>query len=96
MKSVIQLNDDQCFLCHNAYGTQWHHIFGGNPQRRYSEADGLKVRLCAECHCKVHSDPNLSGKLQLTLHRLGQTKWEALNGSREEFIARYGRNYLDD
>lgn len=103
MKSIIQLDDDRCFMCQSAYGTQWHHIFGKNPQRSYSEQDGLKIRLCADCHCKIHNDPEESGKLQLKYHRLGQSQWEAYYGPkleaagkdpREEFIKRYGRNYL--
>lgn len=94
MRSIIQTDDDRCFICQNAMGTQWHHIFGKNPQRKYSEADGLKIRVCAECHCKIHSDPDLSGPLQLKLHKLGQVKWESTYGTREEFISRYGRNYL--
>ena len=103
MRSIIQTMDDRCAICGNAYGTQWHHIFGKNPQRSYSEADGLKIRVCANCHCKIHNDPDESGPLQRHWHELGQQKWEAYYGPklemegkdpREEFRKRYGRNYL--
>lgn len=103
MKSIIQMGDDRCFNCRAAYGTQWHHIFGKNPQRKYSEQDGLKVRMCPECHCKIHNDPEESGCLQRKYHELGQRKWESYYGPkleeegkvpRQEFIKRYGRNYL--
>lgn len=102
MKSIIQFADDKCFICHNAFGSEWHHIFGGNPNRGHSEADGLKIRCCRQCHTEIHEGRNTEA-LQAALHRLGQEKWEAyygpeleINGKdpREEFMKRYGRNWL--
>ncbi len=103
MKSIIQIDDDRCFVCHMAYGTQWHHIFGKNPQRSYSEHDGLKIRVCADCHDRIHFDKDDSSQLMEKYHKLGQEKWEAYYGPkmiregkdpRQAFIERYGKNYL--
>lgn len=91
MKSIIQ-TDDKCFLCHMAYGTDTHHIFGG-PNRKLSEADGLKIRVCRACHTEIHEGKH-SGELQKTLHQLGQLKWEDKYGSREDFMKRYGRSWV--
>lgn len=102
MKSIIQI-DDKCFYCHRAVGTEWHHIFGGNPGRRFSEADGEKVLLCRKCHDDLHFDKDRSAPMQKALHTLGQVKWEAYYGQkleqegkdpRKAFMERYGKNYL--
>lgn len=92
MKSVIQ-EDDKCYICRMAYGTEWHHIFGG-PNRKHSEEDGLKVRLCRICHDAVHFDKDRSAPLNKALHKIGQEAYEE-NHTREEFMKRYGRNHLE-
>lgn len=96
MKSIIQTSDDRCFWCGVAIGTEWHHIFGA-ANRRISEEDGLKIRLCRSCHEEVHCGSR-SADMQKKLHQLGQIKWEMTYGTpgqeREQFMARYGRNYL--
>ena len=91
MRSIIQ-TDDKCFLCHMAYGTDTHHIFGA-ANRKFSEEDGLKIRVCRTCHDAIHFSDR-SGEIQQKLHQLGQMKWEDKYGSREEFMKRYGRNWL--
>lgn len=96
MRSIIQTRDDRCFICQMAPGTEWHHLIPGNPQRRYSEEDGLKILLCHDCHERIHSSKG-SGEL-LKLKQLGQIQWEMRYGTdgheREQFMARYGRNWL--
>ena len=92
MKSIVQTDGTYCFECKMAIGTEDHHLIPGNPQRKYCEADGLKVRMCRECHDFIHSSKG-SSKL-LEYRRLGQTKWEAVYGDREAFIKRYGRSWL--
>lgn len=92
MKSIVQIDDNRCFLCQMARGTEEHHIFGG-PNRRLSDEDGLTVRLCRVCHEEVHEGDN-SKALMKALHELGQTKYEAAGHTRKEFMDRYGRNYL--
>ena len=105
MRSIVQLESDKCFLCGKAFGSETHHVFGKNPQRRYCEEDGLKIRVCSDCHCKIHNDKDESGPLMMKYRRLAQEKWEAYYGPkleregknpREEFRKRYGKNYLGD
>ena len=104
MKSIIQVDDDKCFECRNAFGTEWHHIFGGQPNRAHSEDDGLKVRMCRSCHEEIHHGKNCKAMME-RYHELGQVKWEAYYGPaliregkdpREEFRKRYGKNWLED
>ena len=92
MKSIMQ-QDDKCFVCGKAFGSDTHHIFGG-PNRRLSEEDGLTVRLCRQCHDDVHFDAELSYPMQLALKQKGQEAYENAGHTREEFVKRYGRNYL--
>lgn len=101
MKSIIQTDGMSCYKCGAAIGTEWHHMIPGSPRRRYCEEDGLKIRLCHECHEFLHSS---AGSRQLLEYkRLGQTKWEESHrtlleaegkDTREEFIKRYGRSWL--
>ena len=97
MKSVIQ-SEKECYICMALYGErnvrnlEMHHIYPGSANRKKSEADGMKVWLCHEHHQgneSVHFDPVLSSWLK----KRGQKKYEETH-TREEFIDRYGRNYL--
>ena len=92
MKSILQKNE-KCFVCQGEIGTEEHHIFPGNPNRRHSEEDGLKVRLCRDCHWLVHNDAELGHQLMLALKQIGQKKYEEKH-TRKEFMERYGRNWL--
>lgn len=72
-----------------------HHIFGGKPNRGHSEDCGLTVHLCKECHTDnkrgVHGDKDIMEML----HKVGQAAFERSH-SREEFVAIFGKNYLDE
>ena len=92
MKSILQENE-RCYWCHEAVGTEWHHIFPGKPNRRHSEEDSLKVLLCWACHWKVHNDSQDSGRMMLKLKKDGQEAYERTH-TREEFMKRYGRSWL--
>lgn len=92
MKSIVQENAERCFIC-GRRATQTHHVFGGS-NRKLADEDGLTVRLCQYCHDMVHFDPELSYPMQRALHERGQEAYEAAGHTREEFMKRYGRNYL--
>ena len=79
MRSIIQMDGDFCFLCHGI-ATDTHHCIGGS-NRKLADQDGPTSRPLTE-----------------KLHRLAQTKWEETyqgdGKPREEFMKKYGRNYL--
>lgn len=95
MKSIVEKEPaTQCFLC-GAWGPlEKHHIFGGNPNRRWSEKYGLTVHLCRTCHRDnkkgVHADAEAAGRL----HRIGQAAFEE-GHSRQEFYDIFKHYYLD-
>jgi len=83
--------NDRCWVCGTDKGLQCHHIFG-KYNRRHSTEDGLMVWLCMEHHTGrmgVHQNRELMDELR----RYGQTIYEREH-TREEFMQRYGKNYL--
>ena len=98
MKSIIQ-TEKECYICRCVLGEEnrrrleCHHVYAGS-RRHKSEVDGLKVWLCHEHHQGndgVHHEPVIS----LWLKKRAQKIYMEKNGaSVEDFIKRYGRNYL--
>ena len=91
MKSIIQ--DESCKVCYlcGGYGSDRHHCLHGTANRKKADEDGLTVMLCHDCHMKLH-DTGLNDRY---LQRQAETRWiEHYKSSIEEFIKRYGKNYL--
>ena len=86
-KSIITDRDD-CYLC-GKQATDTHHCLFGN-KRAAADKYGLTVRLCRECHNKVHNGHE-SGDF---LKRLAQYTFEDKVGTREEFRQIFGKSYL--
>lgn len=98
-KSIIPGADPEtCYLCgRNGNGDplEKHHIFGG-ANRKYSEQDGLFVWLCGNrCHRSGILSAHRCADTVRTLHEIGQRAWERENGSRDAFMKRYGKNFLE-
>lgn len=91
MKSIIQ-TEKECFICGKQM-VELHHIFMGNKHRKLADQDGLAVWLCPSHHqwgkYSAHKDP----ELRLELQQIGQRKYLETH-SMEEWMARYGKNYL--
>lgn len=89
---VIWQEQDRCYICMRYGRTDEHHIFGGR-NRKLSDMDGLVVRLCRDCHRKLHD----KGIMEDELHVIGQRAWmRAYRKSADDFRARYGKNYLEE
>lgn len=97
-ESILQKDKTYCFICgRNGNGDpiEEHHIFGGNPGRKLSEQDGLKVYICGNrCHRNGSKSAHKCRKTADGLHRIAQRAWEEKYGTREQFMNRYGKNYL--
>lgn len=94
MDSIMQ-DDNYCYL-HRKYlgllvqATDSHHCLGGN-KRKLAEQDGLKVNLCRECHRKLHDNLWHFRDLQ----QEAEQRWlDYNNASIEDFIKRYGKNFI--
>lgn len=95
MKSILETEKGVCYLCGARTQTEEHHIFGGNPRRKYSEKYGLKVYLCHHCHRDNKSGVHGNREKMRLLHQEGQKAFER-NHTREEFVRLFSRNYLDE
>lgn len=99
MRSIIQDDDTQCYLCGAHEGARfqemhWHHVFGG-PNRKHSEEYGLKVRLCGyACHEYGPNAVHKNKEVDEALKKKAQTIFEEKCGTREDFMRIFGRNWL--
>lgn len=91
--------DEQCFLCRrnrHAGRLEVHHIFGA-AMRSKSDALGLTVTLCEQCHRTGEFAVHRNAQTMLYLHRYGQKRAMEENGwTAEEFRLKFGKNYLED
>ena len=98
-KSIIQRPEDKnrCYLCmlrddnysEHAY-LETHHVMFGQGRRDKAEADGLTVRLCTDHHHEVHHNADSRQRLCA----IAQRAYERTH-TREDWMERYKRNYLE-
>lgn len=94
MKSIIQKNKE-CYVCKKNNNLHFHHImFGKN--RKKADNDLLTVYLCYEHHEGTNGVHGKNGhELDLRLKKIAEQVWlEYYNKTTEDFISRYGKNYL--
>lgn len=92
-KSLIQ-NGKYCLVCGTEYALHRHHVYGGSANRKLSEEDGAYCYLCYMHHNGGNYGVHFNKDLDLRLKRDCQRAWEEKNGSREDFIKRYGKSWL--
>ena len=94
MKSIIQINKC-CYVCHRLDNLHMHHILFGKNRKKCDE-DKLTVWLCQEHHEGKNGAHGKQGhELDQELKMLAQKAWmNYYNKTKEEFIARYHKNYL--
>ena len=92
--SIIS-NDKKCYICGTNQNLHLHHvIFGKN--RRKADDDGLTVYLCYYHHEGTDGVHGLKGhELDMKLKMIAEQRWlEFYNKTVDDFIKRYGKNYL--
>ena len=93
IKSILQRNE-VCYRCGTTLNLEVHHIFYGTANRKLSDEDGCVVYLCQRHHTGAAGVHN-NRKIDLTLKARCQIEWQKQNNKTvEDFIERYGRNYL--
>lgn len=89
MKSIMPFDVNTCIECGGpAHNT--HHCLYGSSNRKNSERYGLKVRMCARCHYRLH---NQDEQLAMKYRRMAQQCFEE-KYSHEEFMRIFGKNFL--
>lgn len=99
--SIMKQEPGTCYLCirlHNDY-RYWtfreeHHVYDG-PNRKVSEANGFKVKLCLAHHRTgpeaVHNKVENMRLIQQDVQR----EYEKTH-TRQQFMSLIGRNYLEE
>lgn len=95
MQSIIK-ESKSCFFCGDERACEKHHIVFGTANRKLAEEDGLWVWLCPDCHRGTYGVHGYAGHdRDLALKRAAEYAWIRKNDSSvEEWIKRYGKNYL--
>ncbi len=91
-KSILQEDDNICFLCGGYGAREWHHIFGGF-NRKNSEHYGLKVRLHHNCHNEPPNGVHYNKEAMEFLHKTGQRAFKKAYPDLN-FKKIFGVNYL--
>lgn len=90
MKSIIQ-EEKRCYLCHNTFDLNDHHIVYGTANRKLSEKYGLKVWLCQHHHTG-YAGVHFNKDIDLFLKRTAQEKFEEVYPDLN-FREIFGRSY---
>lgn len=94
MESIIKANDGRCYICERYRPLEKHHIMGAS-NRGYADRDGLFVFLCAECHREGEFAAHRDFDTAQYLKKIAQKAYEETH-THEQWMRRYGRNYLEE
>lgn len=90
MKSIIEKNGLECFICGSMRNLQVHHCIHGN-KRQLADREGLTVHLCVGCHHRLHS----LGLHDRELKEVAQLAWMRVHhADAADFRALFGRSYV--
>ena len=90
-ESIIARTSEYCYICAKYGNLEKHHCLHGTANRRLADEDGLFVWLCRNCHTRLH-DKGIGDK---GLQIVAEKAWMQHYGKTEEdFIKRYGKNYI--
>lgn len=86
------LNERECYICGATEGLEVHHCLQGKF-RQLADEDGLMVYLCHKHHTGSFNSAHHNKRIREELTQLAQMRYLE-NHSYQEWIARYGKNYL--
>lgn len=98
---MITKYNKYCILC-GTPSTETHHLVFGRANRKLSDADGLTIPLCRNCHKEIHNN-YVAMALSKICGQLAYERWylsdfgdadKSLNNARENFRSRYGKSFL--
>lgn len=91
--SILQ-QEKKCYVCGNRV-VNIHEVFYGTRNRKKSIEDGCCVYLCPKHHNASNEGVHFNKQLDLELKQSMERRWlEYYNKTIDDFISRYGRNYL--
>ena len=95
MKRYSLLQDKkQCYVCDTTLDIHTHEVFFGKNRQKSIE-DGCCVYLCSKHHNMSNVGVHFNKTLDNILKQQMELAWlKKYNKSVEDFIKRYGKNYL--
>lgn len=91
--SLMQ-NEKKCYVCETKQNIHIHEVYFGKNRQKSIE-DGCCVYLCGKHHNQSNEGVHFNHELDMKLKREMETTWlKHYNKTINEFIERYGRNYL--
>ena len=91
--SILQ-SKKQCYVCGNT-NIHTHEVYYGTKNRNKSIEDGCCVYLCFKHHNMSNEGIHFNKELDLKVKQSMERRWlEVYNKTIDDFIKRYGRNYL--
>lgn len=91
--SILQ-NKKQCYVCETTLNMHIHEVFFGKNRQKSIE-DGCCIYLCGKHHNQSNAGIHFNHELDLKVKKEMQLKWQQVyNKTTNDFIKRYGRNYL--
>ena len=102
--SIITPHLDKCYICGSKLKIEKHEVFYGVKNRPLSIEDGMVIPLCNYHHNSSNQGVHKNKELDIKLKQIAQTIWMntycdktlSKNKQIEQFIKRYGQNYLLD
>ena len=93
--SILQ-EDKECLVCGVMQNIHIHEVYFGRNRKKSIE-DGCCVYLCGNHHNQSKAGVHFNRELDLSIKKLMERAWlKYYNKTIDDFIARYGRNYLGD
>ena len=90
--SILQ-KEKSCYVC-GTNKIHTHEIYFGKNRQKSIE-DGCCAYLCPKHHNMSNEGVHFNHELDMYLKQICQARWmEFYNKTTEQFIKRYGRNYL--
>lgn len=87
---------NKCFICGSESNIALHEVFYGIANRKKAKEDGMILPLCSFHHNMSNMAVHNNKELDLKLKQMAQRRWQQYyNKTTDEFIKRYGQNYLD-
>lgn len=91
--SLLQ-DEKKCYVCNTTYNIHIHEVFFGKNRKKSIE-DGCCVYLCGKHHNQSNDGVHFNSKLDSELKKQMELYWlKEYNKTIDDFIKRYGRNYL--
>lgn len=93
MKPSILQTEKRCYLCDRKTCLERHHVMGGTANRKISEAYGIWVWLCHDCHTGGKNSAQYDKDTNIRLKQDAQMAFEELHGH-DKWMELFMKNYL--